>query len=325
MEEEERRRKMHRKKLLANENMNEYYSHMLNKQKHQEEETLEKMRIKGQVSLEMNHEQRLNQMKDYFMRLNEKVENNMSRYQVNSGKYNQSRTHQNLDFENTALTNNYNYEDRLTPPSSNTNNNINGDNNIDQQYYDNNSSAMNTGNQQYFYPESKPIKSDVTSNYVFDRLNNKDYQFYKDINQNYFTYNKGVMDNIQKIKEGDYQNKRYQSMERVKDIDRYNQANYEARQFKNEQQNLYRHILDNQVRVKENIVTGFRDEKVPVSPCNIYFNIDRPKDYSLGYSSLERHPILNPVPDYKYNKYLNREAYPRFNNAFQYVGNNIIN
>ncbi len=45
--------------------------------------------------------------------------------------------------------------------------------------------------------------------------------------------------------------------------------------------------------------------------------------YTLGGTILERNTILNPIPDYRYNKYLNREAIRNYNTLAN-NGNNII-
>ena len=53
-------------------------------------------------------------------------------------------------------------------------------------------------------------------------------------------------------------------------------------------------------------------------------NLDKELPSYLGTTILDRNPILNPVPDYRYNKYLNREAVRGYN-TLAYTGNNIIN
>jgi hypothetical protein len=52
-------------------------------------------------------------------------------------------------------------------------------------------------------------------------------------------------------------------------------------------------------------------------------NLDRYREGNLGGTLLDRHPILNPVPDYRYNRYLNREVNAK-HSTFQTTGNNII-
>ncbi len=55
-----------------------------------------------------------------------------------------------------------------------------------------------------------------------------------------------------------------------------------------------------------------------------YIKLDNEHPTNLGSTYLERNTILNPIPDYRYNKYLNREANRNYN-TFAYTGNNIIN
>ncbi len=53
-------------------------------------------------------------------------------------------------------------------------------------------------------------------------------------------------------------------------------------------------------------------------------NTDKEHPSYLGTTILERNTIINPIPDYRYNKYLNREAVRNYN-TLAYTGNNIIN
>jgi hypothetical protein len=243
--EEDKKRDYDKKQQLANENMMEYYNHMMNKQKEQENSNYDKIHNKQPVSLEMNHEKRLEDMKDYFTKLNDKVDTNMSKYN--------DYLHQVSPKAGGTLDRNY----HGGSPTYHSTLNLGGNNNV------------------YFHPESKPIKSDVTSNHPFDRAFNRDYVGYREVNQNYLNYNRQLITDHHQRKEDEYQNKRMASMERVRDLDRYNQANMEAKQFRNEQQKLYRQILDNQVRVKDDGFNNFnmvhREQRVIPNPCKIMF------------------------------------------------------
>ena len=77
------------------------------------------------------------------------------------------------------------------------------------------------------------------------------------------------------------------------------------RRFQIEQQKNYRESLENQIKhsrrnhsMSNNIVNlkSFQ-QNVPVNPYCI-------KDTNLGKSRMEHNPILNPIPDYKHNRYL---------------------
>jgi hypothetical protein len=252
--------------MLASENKVDYYTHLLNKQKCQQDDNVEKMK-RGQVSLELNHEKRMGEMKEYFNKLNDKVDSNMNRYSDYNNKNQRNsplRPYDNLVIDhNTSI-------DRNIEPSYIDSYRPDRDNNINI----NNPYTNNT----YFAPESKPVKSDVTSNFIFDKLQNRDYKTYREINQTYYNYNRDMIDNHQRRKDDDYNNKRLASMERVKDLDRYNQANMEAKNFKSEQQKLYRYILDNQVKNRDyplstnNLASpsNFKDDRVVINPCKIF-------------------------------------------------------
>jgi hypothetical protein len=270
MDEEERKRRFHRKLNLSNDNRVEYYTHLLNKHKHHQDEVQDRVNIKGRVTLEIGHEKRLEEMKEYFMKLNEKVDNNMHKYEQYAGN-GKSRIVSPIGYQSMEINHSANYNKPNSPGYYNTT----SDNKQPTNYYHNNAmSSPTSNNKQYFHPESNPIKSDVTSNYIFDKLTNGDYKHYKDINQNYHGYNRDIIETHEKKKADDFHNKRFESMERVKDLDRYNQANLQAKNFKNEQQNLYRYILDNQVHGKDsniNLHKSYNNNIIPKSPCMINF------------------------------------------------------
>jgi hypothetical protein len=126
-----------------------------------------------------------------------------------------------------------------------------------------------------YYQEPRAFGSDITTN-LFDKFNNRDYKSFRNLNQEYLNYNRVMMDHHMRMREDEARNKKQASVERVRDIDRFEQANLEAKQFKNEQQRLYKMILDNQVKVKEvNCNSSTRlhaphlnDKVIMPNPCN---------------------------------------------------------
>jgi hypothetical protein len=248
MEEEEKRKRFHQKQLLHDDGLNQYYTHLSNKQRYQDEQQLEKMRINGKVTLNINHEERLNQMKDYFMGLNEKVDSNVNIYNDYNRRYSPVKT---MSYNNVVA------ETPLSPLKVNRFNDLN-------KYSLN--SQNNLGEGRYFHPGEGPVRTDVAS--TFDKLNHRDYQHYKDINQQFYNYNRELVDDNTRVKEDEYRDKRVADMERIRDLDRYEQANQEAKNFRTEQQKLYHYLLDNQVRVKEDSGTSlYRSAENPKSPC----------------------------------------------------------
>ena len=227
-----------------NDNLMEYSTHLANKQKQIEHKTYDKLEKKN-VSLEINHEERLGQMKEYFLKLNDKVDYNIHLYEMYNNKGNIRKTPQEkIMSDNLSSNYEYNYE-------------------IPRQEQEKPVSPK-------FFPESKPIKSDVTSNFYFDKLNNRDYNQYRDVQKQYLNFNKDMIGSHIKEKENMYYNKKYASVERLKDLDRYNQSILDAKKFKSEQQNLNRYLLDNQVKSKEPTYTINNPENMITSnPCNI--------------------------------------------------------
>jgi hypothetical protein len=236
--EAEKRRQFMKKQQLATDNMSQFNSYHVNKQKQVENQLYDKLQKKN-VSLEINHEERLGQMKDYFMKLNDKVDNNMQIYENYASKeprMSPVRPHVERQAESYIPT-----EKPVSPKP------------------------------EHFFPESKPTKSDITSNYVFDKLTNRDYGQYRDLQQSYLNYNRNTMDYHSKERDNNYSNKRYASVERLRDLDRYNHELIEAKKYKNDQQNLYRYILDSQIKNKvdpKHMV--YSNDFVPINPCIYY-------------------------------------------------------
>ena len=133
--------------------------------------------------------------------------------------------------------------------------------------------------------------------------------------------------------------------ERMKENERIRQLEYEEKLYEDEKKKVYKNLLDNQVKVKIPSKIGslyyshdFKDNVVKFHDPSLYLNtpengfMNRNKlveinPYSmkkgeLGNSDLEHNPILNPVFNYKYNKYL----FPRNNNlnTFQKIGENVL-
>ena len=133
--------------------------------------------------------------------------------------------------------------------------------------------------------------------------------------------------------------------ERLKEMERIKKLEMEERLYEDEKKKVYKNLLDNQVKVKIPSKIGslyyshdFTDSAVKfkepalylTTPQNNFMNRNKlveinpysMKKMELGNSNLPHNTILNPVFNYKYNKYL----FPKQNryNMFQDVGQNLV-
>ena len=133
--------------------------------------------------------------------------------------------------------------------------------------------------------------------------------------------------------------------ERMKENERIRQLEYEEKLYEDEKKRVYKNLLDNQVKVKipskigslfysndfkDNVVKFNNPSLYLTTPENSFMNRNKlveinpysMKKGELGNSALEHNPILNPVFNYKYNKYL----FPRANSSlsFKSIGQNVL-
>ena len=188
--------------------------------------------------------------------------------------------------------------------------------------------------------------TDITNLAKFERINNGTYDEYRAKQQEYLNFNMHkAQDNI-RYKDYILNEKKKMGEERVKENERIKQLEYEERLYEDEKKRVYKNLLDNQVKVKIPSKIGrlyyshdFKDNAVKfnnpslylTTPQNNFMNRNKlveinpysMKQTELGDCTLPHNPILNPVFNYKYNKYL----FPRENqgNTFQNVAQkNII-
>jgi hypothetical protein len=98
-----------------------------------------------------------------------------------------------------------------------------------------------------------------------------------------------------------------------------------VREFHLNQQKAYRDFLEHQIgnghrRGKSLGGALFEQEQVYVPPQQIGNQKIINRNPSLGPSFIHHNPILNPIPDYRHNKYL----YPDQIGRIQKAGSNII-
>ena len=181
--------------------------------------------------------------------------------------------------------------------------------------------------------------SDITNLERYDKLNNDTYDEYRAKQQEILNYNLiKANDNI-RYKDYILTEKKKIEMERIKKLE------MEERLYEDEKKKVYKNLLDNQVKVKIPSKIGslyyshdFTDSAVKfkepalylTTPQNNFMNRNKlveinpysMKKMELGNSNLPHNTILNPVFNYKYNKYL----FPKQNryNMFQDVGQNLV-
>ena len=187
--------------------------------------------------------------------------------------------------------------------------------------------------------------SDITNLERYDKLNNDTYDEYRAKQQEILNYNLiKANDNI-RYKDYILTEKKKMGEERLKEMERIKKLEMEERLYEDEKKKVYKNLLDNQVKVKIPSKIGslyyshdFTDSAVKfkepalylTTPQNNFMNRNKlveinpysMKKMELGNSNLPHNTILNPVFNYKYNKYL----CPKQNryNMFQDVGQNLV-
>ena len=187
--------------------------------------------------------------------------------------------------------------------------------------------------------------SDITNLEKYNKINNDTYDEYRAKQQEILNYNiSRANDNI-RYKDYILTEKKKMGEERIKENERIKALEMEERLYEDEKKKVYKNLLDNQVKVKIPSKIGslyyshdFTDNAVKfkepalylTTPQNNFMNRNKlveinpysMKKMVLGNSNLPHNTILNPVFNYKYNKYL----FPKQNrlNRFHDVGQNIV-
>ena len=186
--------------------------------------------------------------------------------------------------------------------------------------------------------------TDITNLEKFDKLNNETYDEYRAKQQEILSYNINKANDNIRYKDYILTEKKKMGEERVKENERIKALEMEERMYEEEKKKVYKNLLDNQVKVKIPSKIGslyyshdFTDTAVKfkepalylTTPQNNFMNRNKlveinpysMKKMELGNSELPHNTILNPVFNYKYNKYLfpKQHRYNRFQDAGQNV------
>ncbi len=169
-------------------------------------------------------------------------------------------------------------------------------------------------------------RSVITNKSLYDK-NNSSFDEYKTKQKEFLEYNKHIA--LDNIKYNDYilNQKKLMNEERIRELYKLKEIEYAKKIYEDEQKRVYKNILDNQIKLKVPSKLGpkyydknFNEKYVNFHEPSLYISwkensfMNRNKlveinPYSmkktfLGKSFLGHNPILNPVFDYKYNKYL---------------------
>ena len=180
----------------------------------------------------------------------------------------------------------------------------------------------------------KDNTNEVNKNRTFNEHNiineyNNSYNKYKNLYRQYDEYNRALVQ--QNIRKKEFMNKQREIQEekRIEESEKLSQLKQQEKYLENEKKKLYKNFLDMQVNEQIPIKLSkenFEQNNIINSQNNNFHNsklydsvpqysaINKSrfvevnpyclKNYDLGKSNLESNPILNPMFNYNYNKYL---------------------
>ena len=294
-----------RKNLLKKLQYNEYIEGMQAKENKLQKEFEEKL-IPVEVSLPMNSDERLKNYHNRIYKLSDKADRNRKLFM----EYNE-KSKNNLY---------YNYlSKRYTLNNKESNKTIpyNKDLPLTQKFRESinqNSDEVN--------------KNQTMFNQKMNNIENISYNKYKNLYKEYDDYNRLLVEKHLRNKEMVNKQRALQEEKRIKENERLSQLKQEEKYYENEKKKLYRNFLDMQVNEqipiklsKENYYQNNMDNSNnSFHNSNLYETIPQystinknrfvevnpycVKNYDLGKSNLDNNPILNPMFNYGYNKYL---------------------
>ena len=171
-------------------------------------------------------------------------------------------------------------------------------------------------------------KNQTMFNQSMNTIEDATYNKYKKLYKEYEDYNRSLAKKNLRRKEIMNKQRVFQEEQRIKESQRLSQLKQEEKFYENEKKKLYKNFLDMQVNEqipiklsKENFYqNNNKEDNIYFRNSNLYdlmpqysaINKNRfvevnpycIKNYDLGKSNLENNPILNPMFNYGYNKYL---------------------
>ena len=292
-----------RKNLLKKLQYNEYIEGMQAKENKLQKEFEEKL-IPVEVSLPMNSDERLKNYHNHIYKLSDKADRNRKLFMEYNEKsknnlyYNYLSKRYTLNNKESNKTIPYNKELPLTQKF--------------RESLNQNSDEVN--------------KNQTMFNQKINNIENISYNKYKNLYKEYDDYNRLLVEKHLRNKEMMNKQRALQEEKRIKENGRLSQLKQEEKYYENEKKKLYRNFLDMQVNEqipiklsKENFYQNHLDnsnnsfhnsnlyETIPQYANKNRFVEVNPycvKNYDLGKSNLDNNPILNPMFNYGYNKYL---------------------
>ena len=300
-----------RKNILKKLQYREYIKGIQEKENKLQKEFKEKL-IPEEVSLPMNSDERLKKYHNNIYKLSDKADRNRKLFM----EYNEKS-------KNDLY---YNYlSKRYTLNNKEANKTIpyNRDLPLTQKFRDDiNNEAI------------KDNTNEVNKNRTFNEHNiineyNNSYNKYKNLYRQYDEYNRALVQ--QNIRKKEFMNKQREIQEekRIEESEKLSQLKQQEKYLENEKKKLNKNFLDMQVNEQIPIKLSkenFEQNNIINSQNNNFHNsklydsvpqysaINKSrfvevnpyclKNYDLGKSNLESNPILNPMFNYNYNKYL---------------------
>ena len=291
-----------RKNLLKKIQYNEYIQGIQKRENKLQKEFEEKL-IPVEVSLPMNSDERLKNYHNRIYKLSDKADRNRKLFMEYNAKS-----------KNDLF---YNY--------------------LSKRYTSNNKEANKTIPFSKDLPITQRIKEEAINktdevnknqyaqNQSMNTIQNYSYNKYKNLYKEYDDYNRSLI--AKNLRKKEILNKQRALLEekRIKENERLSQLKQEEKYIENEKKKLYKNFLDMQVNEQipiklskenydlNNSSTSFHNSNLyDTIPQYSTFNKNRlvevnpycVKNYDLGKSNLENNPILNPMFNYRYNKYL---------------------
>ena len=294
-----------RKNYLKQLQYNEYIEGMQAKENKLQKEFEEKLKP-VEVSLPMNSDERLKNYHNNIYKLSDKADRNRKLFMEYNEK---SKNNVYYNYLSKRYTNN-NKEVNKTIP-------YNKELPLTQKFRESIKQNLEEVN-----------KNQTMFNQSMNTIEDATYNKYKKLYKEYEDYNRSLAQKNLRRKEIMNKQRALQEEQRIKESQRLSQLKQEEKFYENEKKKLYKNFLDMQVNEqipiklsKENFYqNNNKEDNIYFRNSNLYdlmpqystINKNRfvevnpycIKNYDLGKSNLENNPILNPMFNYGYNKYL---------------------
>lgn len=218
----------------------------------------EEQRKPQQLSIDLNHDQRIKNLQQYFSQLADKTDKNALYLE------NYKKKHLSLSKSKS----NYKYRSDKTSP--------------DSPYLEKTN---------FIHKNYGPYKvhSDITDRYINDYLVNKDYLDYKNKTKECYDYNQYLSNNYNDTKIDNYNNKVFLE-KKQNDLynDYYKNYSFEEKKFEKEQQLKYKQFLDEQNYYR--VYQKLKGENLTIKDLKLHPQFN---DYSVQENSLGDYPNSN--------------------------------